>query len=164
MIRNALTSIGRRLARHEVVGADAAGNSYLRQRVKNDDGQQVERRWVEFPSEKGTHYYDAKEIPPEWHQWLTARRDEPPSAEAVLQGEAARNALRHKAAALEDAEIGQRLRAHAYGVHSQSAAFPHELPEPECPQQEAGHAAGHVTEQTPAADEGVGSWVPPRQS
>lgn len=65
---------------------------------------------MEFPAEKGTHYYDAKEIPPEWHQWLTARRDEPPSAEAVLQGEAARNALRQKAAALEDAEIGQKLR------------------------------------------------------
>jgi NADH:ubiquinone oxidoreductase subunit len=61
-------------------------------------------------SEKGTHYYDAKEIPPEWHQWLTSKRETPPSAESVQQAEAARNALREKAAALEDAQIGERLR------------------------------------------------------
>jgi NADH:ubiquinone oxidoreductase subunit len=65
---------------------------------------------VLLPLEKGTHYYDAKEIPPEWHQWLTSKRDTPPSAESVRQAEAARNALREKAAALEDAQIGERLR------------------------------------------------------
>jgi hypothetical protein len=30
MIRSALRSIGRRLAKHDVVGADASGNQYLR--------------------------------------------------------------------------------------------------------------------------------------
>lgn len=73
----------------------------------------VERRWVEPAPEQGTHYYNASEIPPEWHQWLTGRRDDPPSAESVLQAEAARNALRQKAAALEDAEIGQKFRVHS---------------------------------------------------
>ena len=45
------------------------GMSYPRRHLtKNDEGVEVERRWVVPPPAKGHHYYDADSIPPEWHQ------------------------------------------------------------------------------------------------
>lgn len=43
-------------------------------------------------------------------QWLTSRREAPPDAETVLRAEAERHAIQQRAAALEDADIGQKLR------------------------------------------------------
>ncbi len=39
-----------------------------RELTKNEEGVEVERRWVEPDPKKGYHYYDANEIAPEWHQ------------------------------------------------------------------------------------------------
>lgn len=44
-----------------------------RQFGKNEEGVQVERRWVEPDPAKGHHYYDASEIAPEWHQVIKER-------------------------------------------------------------------------------------------
>ena len=68
MIRNAFRSLSRRIMRHELVGHDANGNEYLRARIMKGDGSEAERRWVQFPSALGHHFYDALSLPPEWHQ------------------------------------------------------------------------------------------------
>lgn len=73
MLRRALwapfKAIGRRIVGSEWVGADKAGNQYLRQASKDDYGNPRERRWVEPPAELGRNYYDPNSMPPEWHQW-----------------------------------------------------------------------------------------------
>lgn len=51
------------------------------------------------------------------------------------------------------------VQAAHYGVQHQTAAYPHELPEPERP---AGRQTP-IAEQSPAAGEDVGSWVPPQK-
>lgn len=53
-------------------------------------------------------------------QWLTSRRDAPPDAATVLKAEAERNAIRQRAAALEDADVGQRLRVSSGIIQSPS--------------------------------------------
>ena len=52
------------------------------------------------------------------------------------------------------------LQAAHYGVQHQTAAYPHELPEPERP---ASKQAPAAAEQSPVAAEDVGSWVPPQK-
>ena len=56
----------------ELIGEDAAGNRYYRQR----DGQ---RRWVIYKGEA-----DASAVPPGWHGWLHYRTDIPPTDEGYV--------------------------------------------------------------------------------
>jgi len=57
------------------MGADSAGNRYYENRVDYLAGQ---HRWVE-PGD--IHNYDASQIQPEWHLWMTHVNDAPPCAE-----------------------------------------------------------------------------------
>jgi hypothetical protein len=57
------------------MGADAAGNRYYENRIDYPFGQ---HRWIE-PSD--IHNYDASQIPPEWHGWMTSMNDATPSLE-----------------------------------------------------------------------------------
>ncbi len=72
-------SIGTRLytwLRGELVGADAFGNRYYRERdgVRRDvGGLDRQRRWVIYRGEP-----EASKVPPEWHAWLHHTTDEPP--------------------------------------------------------------------------------------
>lgn len=174
MIRNAFRSLSRRLLSHEKVGSDASGNHYLRQIRKDDAGDDRERRWVEFPREKGPHFYDANSMPPEWHQWLNHGRAEPPSEQHILEAEAARDSIRQKAAAIDDAAFGQRLRAQAYGVNESTASSPEGAVKPQLTDSaaEVTSPPEPATKPTPADSshtqpsehsEEVTSWVPPQR-
>jgi len=57
------------------MGCDAAGNRYYENRVDYPFGQ---HRWVE-PAD--IHNYDASQIPPEWHGWMTSMNDATPYLE-----------------------------------------------------------------------------------
>lgn len=57
------------------MGADAAGNRYYENRVDYPLGQ---HRWVE-PAD--IHNFDATQVPPEWHGWLTHMNDQTPATE-----------------------------------------------------------------------------------
>lgn len=57
------------------MGCDAAGNRYYENRVDYQHGQ---HRWVE-PGD--IHNYDASQIPPEWHGWMTHQNDVTPYQE-----------------------------------------------------------------------------------
>ena len=62
----------------KLVGTDAYGHKYY-----EDKTQFYSRdRWVEYPnkkwSTKTTDYYEASEIPPEWHWWLSRFSDKTP--------------------------------------------------------------------------------------
>jgi NADH:ubiquinone oxidoreductase subunit len=57
------------------MGCDAAGNRYYENRVDYPLGQ---HRWVE-PGD--IHNFDATQIPPEWHGWMTSMNDATPSME-----------------------------------------------------------------------------------
>jgi len=57
------------------MGCDAAGNRYYENRVDYSLGQ---HRWVE-PAD--IHNFDATQVPPEWHGWLTHMNDATPSLE-----------------------------------------------------------------------------------
>jgi len=57
------------------MGSDAAGNRYYENRVDYPFGQ---HRWIE-PGD--IHNYDAAQIQPEWHLWMTSMNDVPPCAE-----------------------------------------------------------------------------------
>ncbi len=71
-------TIGTRLytwLRGQLVGSDAAGNRYYRDRTgaSRADGMR-EKRWVLFNGE-----VEASRVPPEWHGWLHhAQKDPPP--------------------------------------------------------------------------------------
>ena len=57
------------------MGSDPAGNRYYENRVDYPFGQ---HRWVE-PAD--IHNYDASQIPPEWHGWMTHMNDVTPTTE-----------------------------------------------------------------------------------
>lgn len=57
------------------MGCDAAGNRYYENRVDYPFGQ---HRWVE-PGD--SHNFDATQIPPEWHGWMTSMNDVTPTTE-----------------------------------------------------------------------------------
>ena len=52
----------------ERAGAAPGGLTYYHRTERNDHGEEVERRWVQFPSSAGHGYYDAAAIAPEWSQ------------------------------------------------------------------------------------------------
>lgn len=72
-------SLGTRLytwLRGELVGVDAYGNRYYREKggVRRDvGGLGRERRWVIYNGEP-----EGSKVPPEWHAWLHHTTDQPP--------------------------------------------------------------------------------------
>jgi len=60
--------------RGELVGTDAEGNRYYRDR-KAQPGARA-RRWVLYNG-----VAEASRVPPEWHGWLHHRTDQPPPPE-----------------------------------------------------------------------------------
>lgn len=57
------------------MGCDALGNRYYENRVDYPLGQ---HRWIE---PKDIHNFDATQIPPEWHGWMTSQNDATPAYE-----------------------------------------------------------------------------------
>ena len=58
----------------------------------DDDGEEVERRWVEHSSAA----YEQEELPVEWQSWLRHTRPHPPSEEEVAVLEARRQLVAEK--------------------------------------------------------------------
>lgn len=58
------------------VGTDDFGNKYF----ENPYYFVPRNRWVEFNPEKGLDY-NASQIPPEWHRWMTHMTEYPPTVE-----------------------------------------------------------------------------------
>jgi len=63
------------------MGSDSAGNRYYENRVDYPFGQ---HRWIE-PGD--IHNYDASQIQPEWHLWMTHMNDVPPCASETFLSE-----------------------------------------------------------------------------
>uniref|UniRef100_A0A0B6Z2C9 NADH dehydrogenase [ubiquinone] 1 alpha subcomplex subunit 12 n=1 Tax=Arion vulgaris TaxID=1028688 RepID=A0A0B6Z2C9_9EUPU len=57
-----------------LIGEDKFGNKYF----QNDYYFFGRSRWVEYSLQFG-HDYDASQIPPEWHRWMSYITDDPPS-------------------------------------------------------------------------------------
>jgi len=62
------------------VGADQFGNKYYENR---DAEQEVpgRHRWVDFAQ----HDFNATQVPPEWHSWISHIRQDPPTTDSVVQ-------------------------------------------------------------------------------
>ena len=76
-----MTGIGTLLftwLRGELVGTDAFGNRYYRDRGHHAGKDRRTRRWVLFAGEA-----EASRVPPMWHAWLHHTIDDVPSGEAV---------------------------------------------------------------------------------
>ena len=54
----------------QLVGTDAAGNSYYEERAIRPNGRA--RRWIAYKGE-----VEASAVPPEWHSWLHYTTDKP---------------------------------------------------------------------------------------
>ena len=77
------------------------GNEYFRRmEAGDDDGEEVERRWVEHSAAA----YEQEELPVEWQSWLRHTRPHPPSEEEVAVLEARRHLVAEKVAQLESRE------------------------------------------------------------
>lgn len=63
-----------------LVGKDQFGNSYY----ENPYYFVPRNRWVEF-NEKVHLDYDASQIPPEWHRWLTNMTEYPPTVDKPVK-------------------------------------------------------------------------------
>lgn len=59
-----------------LVGTDKFGNKYF----ENPDYFVPRNRWVEFSEDKWLEY-NASQVPPEWHRWLTHMTEYPPTVE-----------------------------------------------------------------------------------
>lgn len=60
-----------------LVGTDDFGNKYY----ENPEYFVPRNRWVEFNHEKVGLDYNASQIPPEWHRWMTHMTEYPPTIE-----------------------------------------------------------------------------------
>ncbi|KAF3013690.1 hypothetical protein E8E14_001678 [Neopestalotiopsis sp. 37M] len=58
------------------VGADRFGNKYF----ENSEELPLRTRWVDYAK----HDYDAAQIEPGWHAWMSHAVDKPPSQDATL--------------------------------------------------------------------------------
>ncbi len=77
----------------ELVGTDAAGNRYYRQKGpahrSDTDNRKREKRWVRYANATflgellGGGLPDPSRVPPEWHGWLHYTHDVPPSQAPV---------------------------------------------------------------------------------
>lgn len=63
-----------------LVGEDDFGNKYY----ENPYYFVPRNRWVEFNLERGLKY-DASQIPPEWHRWMTHMTEYPPTIEKPVK-------------------------------------------------------------------------------
>lgn len=67
------------VSRRELVGRDAYGNLFYRKVEVDLSGNQVERRTMQ-PVNKGNYTsYNPKTVSPQWRQWLSKTRQDPPS-------------------------------------------------------------------------------------
>ncbi|ORY35610.1 NDUFA12-domain-containing protein [Naematelia encephala] len=62
------------------VGSDQFGNRYFENMNPTEEvpGRQ---RWVDYTQ----HEYNATQVPPEWHSWLTHIRKDPPTEDPIMQ-------------------------------------------------------------------------------
>ncbi|BDA49785.1 probable NADH dehydrogenase [ubiquinone] 1 alpha subcomplex assembly factor at N-terminal half [Coccomyxa sp. Obi] len=118
--------LGARLSRlissKELIGQDVHGNKYYRWPDTNLHGEPVEKRIIKTPDGR----YDPNLVPPEWAQWLKQTRGPPPSPEEIQQMEAKRQAIRHRAAALEAAEAQRRFQEATLGRQAEQAGGPNQ--------------------------------------
>ena len=63
-----------------LVGEDEFGNKYY----ENPYYFFPRNRWIEFNPERGLKY-DASQIPPEWHRWMTHMTEYPPTVEKPVK-------------------------------------------------------------------------------
>ncbi|TFK29258.1 NDUFA12-domain-containing protein [Coprinopsis marcescibilis] len=63
-----------------LVGADQFGNRYFENR-NGEEEVPGRHRWVDFVQ----HDFNATQVPPEWHSWLSHIRQDPPAADPVIQ-------------------------------------------------------------------------------
>lgn len=62
-----------------LVGTDSFGNKYF----ENPEYFHPRNRWVEFNEKIGLNY-NASQIPPEWHRWMTHMTEYPPTVEQLV--------------------------------------------------------------------------------
>ncbi|KAJ6440174.1 hypothetical protein O9K51_08065 [Purpureocillium lavendulum] len=60
-----------------LVGTDRAGNRFF----ENGEELPLRTRWVEYAK----HDYDAAQIDPGWHAWISYSVDAPPTQDALMQ-------------------------------------------------------------------------------
>jgi len=63
------------------VGMDQFGNKYFENR-NGEEEVPGRHRWVDFAE----HDYNASQVPPEWHSWISHIRKDPPAEDKILQG------------------------------------------------------------------------------
>ncbi|PHH62605.1 hypothetical protein CDD81_6839 [Ophiocordyceps australis] len=59
-----------------LIGTDRAGNKFF----ENTEELPLRTRWVEFAK----HDYDAAQMEPGWHAWMSYMVDKPPTSDALL--------------------------------------------------------------------------------
>ncbi|KAF5973372.1 NADH-ubiquinone oxidoreductase subunit [Fusarium bulbicola] len=60
-----------------LIGTDRAGNKFF----ENNEELPLRTRWVEYAK----HDYDAAQIEPGWHAWISYSVDKPPTEDPLLQ-------------------------------------------------------------------------------
>ncbi|KAJ7591419.1 NADH ubiquinone oxidoreductase subunit NDUFA12-domain-containing protein [Mycena floridula] len=63
-----------------LVGMDQFGNRYY-ENLNEHEETPGRHRWVDFAQ----HEFNATQVPPEWHSWISHIRKEPPTADTVMQ-------------------------------------------------------------------------------
>ncbi|KAK9904855.1 hypothetical protein WJX75_003869 [Coccomyxa subellipsoidea] len=122
LLRRLRTGLSRLISSKELVGHDIHGNKYYRWPDTSVHGEPIEKRIVKTPDGR----YDPRLVPPEWIQWLKQTRGEPPSPEEILQMEAKRQAIKHRAAALDAAEAQRRFQEATLGQQAEQAGGPNQ--------------------------------------
>ncbi|KAK0467968.1 NADH ubiquinone oxidoreductase subunit NDUFA12-domain-containing protein [Desarmillaria tabescens] len=62
------------------IGKDQFGNRYYENRNAEEEipGR---HRWVDYAQ----HFYQASQVPPEWHSWIQHIRKDPPTQDSIMQ-------------------------------------------------------------------------------
>ncbi|KDD72424.1 hypothetical protein H632_c3364p0 [Helicosporidium sp. ATCC 50920] len=79
MLSRIISRATRAFRNRDVVGVDGLGNVYYREMEKSMNGETVEKRRVDMQGRE----YSPDLIPPEWSQWLSRTRHDPPLAEEI---------------------------------------------------------------------------------
>ena len=72
------------ISRRELVGVDSFGNSFYRKMEVDLSGDYIERRLMKAPNNGSFASYNPQAVAPQWRQWLSKTRKDPPS-EAELE-------------------------------------------------------------------------------